>query len=132
MPPRGCLKSSAIIASFPVSGRSSVFIYHNGCSVEEPGRSSHLSSAMFLFTTPPTRPQQDVPVVDAIRQGAARTGTQFEYLLSTARRESALDPQARARNSSASGLFQFIEQTWLGLVKSEGAQAGLTDYAKAV
>ncbi len=87
---------------------------------------------MFLFTTSPTRPAQAVPVVDAIRQGAERTGTQFEYLLSTAQRESALDPSARARNSSATGLFQFIEQTWLGLVKSEGPTAGLADYAKAV
>jgi hypothetical protein len=89
--------------------------------------------AMFLFTTPPVRdaaPQN--PVVDAIRQGAERTGTGFDYLLATAQRESALDPGARARSSSASGLFQFIEQTWLGLVKSDGAKLGLGQYANVI
>src|SRR5687767_15809171 len=71
------------------------------------------SRAMFLFTAPPA-PVRDTapasPIVDAIRQGAEGTGTGFDYLLATAQRESALDPAARARSSSASGLFQFIEQ----------------------
>ena len=89
--------------------------------------------AMFLFTTPPARNAAPAnPVVDAIRQGAERTGTGFDYLLATAQRESALDPGARARSSSASGLFQFIEQTWLGLVKSDGARLGLGQYAGAI
>jgi hypothetical protein len=88
---------------------------------------------MFLFTTSPTRdPAPALPVVDAIRQGAERTGVGFDYLLATAKRESALDPAARARTSSASGLFQFIEQTWLGMIKSEGAKAGLGAYARAI
>lgn len=89
---------------------------------------------MFLFTTPPARDAAAPvnPVVDAIRQGAERTGTEFEYLLATAQKESALDPKARARSSSATGLFQFIEQTWLGLVRSEGPKHGLGDYATAI
>jgi hypothetical protein len=88
---------------------------------------------MFLFTTPPSRPSAPgTPVVDAIRQGAERTGVGFDYLLATARKESALNPNAQARTSSASGLFQFIEQTWLGLIKSDGDKIGLSDYARAV
>jgi hypothetical protein len=88
---------------------------------------------MFLFTTPPTRSSPPgTPVVDAIRQGAERTGAGFDYLLATAKRESALDPGAQARTSSASGLFQFIEQTWLGLIKSDGNKVGLANYANAV
>ena len=88
---------------------------------------------MFLFTTPPAREPAPVnPVVDAIRQGAEKTGTGFDYLLATAQRESALDPKARARSSSASGLFQFIEQTWLGLVRTEGPKLGLGDEANAI
>ena len=90
---------------------------------------------MFLFTTPPA-PVRDTapasPVVDAIRQGAERTGTGFDYLLATAQRESALDPAARARSSSASGLFQFIEQTWLGLIKTDGPRLGLAQQASAI
>jgi Transglycosylase SLT domain len=88
---------------------------------------------MFLFTTPPARdPAPANPVVDAIKQGAQRTGVGFDYLLATAQKESALDPNARAPSSSATGLFQFIEQTWLGLVKSEGPKHGLADYANAI
>ena len=71
-------------------------------------------------------------MVDAIRQGAAQTGTSFEYLLSTAQRESALDPAAKAPTSSATGLFQFIEQTWLGLMKTEGGKLGLTDLSAQI
>jgi hypothetical protein len=88
---------------------------------------------MFLFTTPPARetaPRN--PVVDAIRVGADRTGARFDYLLQTAQRESALNPGAKARTSSASGLFQFVEQTWLGLMKAEGAKLGLSREAAAI
>jgi hypothetical protein len=61
----------------------------------------------------------------ALRTASARSGAPFEYLLRTAARESGLDPSARARTSSATGLFQFIEQTWLELVKEEGPRLGL-------
>ena len=89
---------------------------------------------MFLFTTS-TTPRATGPtdsVVDAVRQGAERTGTDFNYLLKTAQRESALDPAAKASTSSATGLFQFVDQTWLGLIKSDGAKAGLASYADAI
>jgi hypothetical protein len=88
---------------------------------------------MFLFTTPPARETAPrSPVVDAIRFGAERTGTGFDYLLQTAQRESALDPKAKARTSSATGLFQFVEQTWLGLMKAEGPKLGLDREAAAI
>ncbi len=89
---------------------------------------------MFLFTTPdtPQAAKATSPVVDAIRQGARASGADFEYLLATAQRESSLDPAARARTSSATGLFQFIEQTWLGMVKKEGAKIGLSEEARAI
>jgi hypothetical protein len=47
-------------------------------------------------------------------------------------RESSLKPNAQSSTSSASGLFQFVEQTWLGLVKEHGAQHGLANYAAAI
>ena len=52
----------------------------------------------------------------AIRQAASETGTDFDYLWRTAKRESGLDPSARASTSSATGLFQFTNQTWLSMV----------------
>jgi hypothetical protein len=71
-------------------------------------------------------------VTDAIRKGASATGTDFDYLLRTAKRESALDPAAKAPTSSAAGLFQFIEQTWLGVVKNDGPALGLSNAASAI
>lgn len=88
---------------------------------------------MFLFSTPQTRETQPVnPVVSAIRDGAAKTGAGFDYLLKTAQRESSLEPDAKAKTSSATGLFQFIEQTWLSMVKQEGPKQGLSSYADAI
>lgn len=71
-------------------------------------------------------------VVTALRNAAAATGSDFHYLLGTAMRESSLRPNAQSSSSSAAGLFQFIDQTWLGLVKEHGAQYGLANYASAI
>src|ERR1051325_9084748 len=70
-------------------------------------------------------------VVQALQKAAAATGSDFHYLLGTAMRESSLRPNATSSTSSATGLFQFIDQTWLGLVKEHGAQHGLGKYADA-
>ncbi len=71
-------------------------------------------------------------VVAAVKTAAASTGTDFDYLLQTAVRESSLKPSAKASTSSAAGLFQFIEQTWLGVVKRHGAEFGLDTEAAAI
>ncbi len=71
-------------------------------------------------------------VTGAIRQAAQATGTSFQYLLATAQVESGLNPQAGAATSSARGLFQFIEQTWLGTMKQSGAALGYGHYADAI
>lgn len=88
---------------------------------------------MFLFSTPAQRDVQTAdPVVQAIRDGSRKTGVEFDYLLKTAQRESGLTPDAKARTSSATGLFQFIEQTWLAMVKQEGPKQGLSQYSDAI
>jgi hypothetical protein len=71
-------------------------------------------------------------VTGAIHQASAATGTSFNYLLATAQVESGLNPQAGAPTSSARGLFQFIEQTWLGTIKQSGAELGYGRYAAAI
>lgn len=71
-------------------------------------------------------------VAGAIRQGSGATGASFEYLLATAKMESNFKTDAAATTSSARGLFQFIEQTWLGTVKEAGAQFGYGSYADAI
>src|SRR4030088_2830003 len=71
-------------------------------------------------------------VAGAIKQAASTTGTSFEYLLATAKMESNFNPTAGASTSSARGLFQFIDQTWLGTVKEAGSQLGYGKYADAI
>ncbi|MGM4928623.1 transglycosylase SLT domain-containing protein [Tardiphaga sp. 619_E2_N8_5] len=71
-------------------------------------------------------------VTGAIKNAAGTTGTSFEYLLATAKMESNFNPSATASTSSAKGLFQFIEQTWLGTVKEAGTQLGYGKYADAI
>jgi hypothetical protein len=71
-------------------------------------------------------------IAGAIKQAASTTGTSFEYLLATAKMESNFNPTASASTSSARGLFQFIDQTWLGTVKEAGSQLGYGNYADAI
>lgn len=68
----------------------------------------------------------------AIRRASSATGVDYDFLVKTARRESAFNPAARARTSSAAGLFQFIEQTWLATVKQSGAKHGYGQYADLI
>jgi len=71
-------------------------------------------------------------VTGAIQKAANATGVSFQYLLATAQVESRLNPNAVARSSSASGLYQFIDQTWLGTLKTSGASLGYGRYADAI
>lgn len=64
-------------------------------------------------------------IQSAIATAARATGVDFAYLLGQAKLESGLNPGARAGTSSASGLYQFIEQSWLAVVKKHGAEHGL-------
>jgi Transglycosylase SLT domain len=68
----------------------------------------------------------------AIQRASQATGVDFSLLVETARRESALNPNARAGTSSATGLFQFIDSTWLDMVRRHGAEHGLGGYAAAL
>jgi hypothetical protein len=71
-------------------------------------------------------------VSGAIQKAAQATGTSFDYLLKTALRESNFESNAKAVTSSATGLFQFIDQTWLATLKQAGPSLGYGDYASAI
>ena len=73
-----------------------------------------------------------VKIAGSIKQAASTTGASFEYLLTTAKMESNFNPKASASTSSARGLFQFIDQTWLGTVKEAGSKLGYGKYADAI
>ncbi|KKC25307.1 hypothetical protein [Sphingomonas sp. SRS2] len=79
------------------------------------------------------RIERDVnDVRGAISRAAQRVGVDFSYLFNQAKSESGLNPNAKAQSSSAGGLFQFIDQSWLGAVKMYGAKHGLGWAADAI
>jgi len=61
-----------------------------------------------------------------------KSNVDFDYLLKTAMRESSLNPDAKAPSSSAVGLFQFLDTTWLQVMKEEGPRLGYQKYADAI
>ncbi len=71
-------------------------------------------------------------VHSAIARASARTGVDFNYLLGQAQVESGLRSNARAATSSASGLYQFVEQSWLGVVKAHGGEHGMAWAADSI
>lgn len=75
------------------------------------------------------KPQQ---VLSAIQDASAQTGVDFSYLLNKAQIESGLNCDAKAKTSSACGLYQFIDSTWLQTVRDHGAEHGLGQYATAI
>jgi hypothetical protein len=61
-----------------------------------------------------------------------KSGVDFNYLVNTAMRESSMNPDAKAPSSSAVGLFQFLDTTWLQVMKEEGPRLGYQQYADAI
>ncbi len=68
----------------------------------------------------------------ALQSAAGRAGVSFDFMMRTAARESGMDSSAKAATSSAAGLFQFVEQTWLNMVSRHGGTHGLAVEAKAI
>jgi hypothetical protein len=68
----------------------------------------------------------------AIQRASSATGVDFGYLMGAAKRESGYNPNARAKTSSATGLFQFLDQTWLSTLKQHGAKYGYARYADLI
>jgi hypothetical protein len=86
------------------------------------------SNAQAAAGVDPTR----LRIAGAIKQAASSSGASFQYLLTTAKMESDFNPTAGASTSSAHGLFQFIDQTWLATVKEAGPQFGYGTYADMI
>lgn len=71
-------------------------------------------------------------IQSAIAFASQKTGVDFNYLMGQANLESGMRANAHAGSSSASGLYQFIEQSWLKVVKQHGADHGLDWAANAI
>jgi hypothetical protein len=67
-----------------------------------------------------------------VLEAARITDTDPVYLMALADKESSFQPAVRASTSSAEGLFQFIEATWLEIIRDAGPRHGLVAEAKAI
>ena len=71
-------------------------------------------------------------LVQKIVRAAQAVQTDPVLLMAVADKESSFITEVQAKTSSATGLFQFIERTWLGVVRDFGAKYGLTQEAALV
>lgn len=75
---------------------------------------------------------RDPGMINALYYASQETGTSFELLVIKAMLESDLGKHTIAANSSARGVFQYIDATWLALIKHHGEEIGYKPYADAL
>ncbi len=71
-------------------------------------------------------------LVDLIVRASKVVGADPTLLMAVADKESSFSTAVKAQTSSATGLYQFIEQTWLGVIYEFGAKHGLATDAKLI
>src|SRR4051794_22212821 len=78
--------------------------------------------------------QMRVPrwLAETVVRAAQVTGVDPAYLMALADKESSLLPDNKARTSSAEGLFQFVEGTWLEVLRRYGPKHGYAAEAEAI
>lgn len=70
---------------------------------------------------PPIRDDVKAAIFDA----SQKTGIDPNLMFAVAEQESGFRPEVKAKTSSATGLYQFIDGTWSGMVNKYGAQTGI-------
>lgn len=82
-------------------------------------------------TVPSTNPNMDLgkyeelDPVTAIKTASNMVGVNENTMINFAKLESSLDPNAKAKTSSASGLFQITDGTWKELINKHGDKYGI-------
>jgi len=71
-------------------------------------------------------------LAETVVRAAQATGVDPAYMMALADKESSLLPDNKARTSSAEGLFQFVEGTWLEVLRRFGPQHGFGAEAEAI
>ncbi|WP_051340805.1 hypothetical protein [Azospirillum halopraeferens] len=105
-----------------------------------PGRKPETAPALAFAPLPEAKPAVPPPPGEtaaarlalASRQVSGLSGHSPAAILAQASQESGLNPAARSRTSSAAGAFQFLERTWLDLIRRHGSAYGLGDLARQI
>jgi hypothetical protein len=71
-------------------------------------------------------------LVDAILRASEVTGVDPVYMMALADKESSFSEDVKAATSSAEGLFQFINRTWLEVIREFGPRHGFQAEAAAI
>ena len=74
----------------------------------------------------------DKAVLNGIRSASRATGVDFGYLMAQAAQESSFQSGASAASSSAKGLYQFVDSTWLQMMRDHGAKYGYGALAQQI
>lgn len=113
-------------------------------SVNKTMSNNGVSSTSSLSNTPLTTTKSSVPTtnpnldissygdidpVTAIKQVSSMTGVDENTMLTFAKMESSLNPNAGASGTSAKGLYQFVDGTWKEMVKKYGDNYGIKENA---
>jgi len=85
-----------------------------------------------LANTTWDNPKIPPAVMNAIQAAAHDSGVDADLLAAVAWRESRFDPKARNRSSSAKGLLQFTNATWLQMIRDYGSEYNEAGYANAI
>ncbi len=71
-------------------------------------------------------------IIDALHNASQKTNISFELLVMKAMIESDLGRVTQSKTSSARGVFQYIEPTWIVLMKRYGNRIGYSEYADSI
>ena len=92
------------------------------------GKAEKLADSLKLYFNN----KHQTEIIDTLYNSSKDTGVDFELLVITAMIESNFGKNYKSETSSARGVFQYIEPTWLALIKKYGDRIGYKSYANAI
>ena len=104
-------------------------IYHSQNQTKNRIGIKILADSLKLYMT---AKKQSPKIIDTLYGVSRKTGVDFELLVITAMIESDLGRMTISSSSTARGIYQFIEPTWLVLIKRYGERIGYQSYADAI